>query len=133
MEPLRRSDPGGGPFPRPVGAVPAGLPPLQLPSFDPALWMKLLPGAAMIALVGFVESVSVAQSLAAKRRQSIDPDQELVGLGAANIASALSFGMPVTGGFARSVVNEQAGANSPLASIISAIAAHQKSAGLMPL
>ncbi|HSK41876.1 MAG TPA: sulfate permease, partial [Arenibaculum sp.] len=98
-----------------VGAIPAGLPPFALPSFDPALWVQLLPAAVLISLVGFVESISVAQTLAAKRRQRIGANQELVGLGAANVAAAVSGGYPVTGGFARSVVNYDAGAGTPLA------------------
>ena len=104
-----------------VGEIPAGLPPFALPSFDPALWMELLPAAVLISLVGFVESVSVAQTLAAKRRQRIVANQELVGLGTANIASAISGGYPVTGGFARSVVNFDAGAATPLAGAATAI------------
>ena len=77
--------------------------------------------AVLISVVGFVESVSVAQTLAAKRRQRIDPDQELVGLGASNIASSLSGGYPVTGGFARSVVNFDAGAETPAAGAFTAV------------
>jgi SulP family sulfate permease len=103
-----------------VGAVPQGLPSLGLPTFEwsalQALWLPAL----LIALVGFVESVSVAQSLALKRQQRIQPNRELLGLGAANLASAFSGGFPVTGGFARSVVNFAAGANTPLAGVISA-------------
>ncbi len=102
-----------------VGAVPQGLPALALPSLQGA-GALLLP-ALLISLVGFVESVSVAQSLALKRQQRIDPNRELLGLGAANIASAFSGGFPVTGGFARSVVNFAAGANTPLAGVISAL------------
>ncbi len=71
--------------------------------------------------IGFVESVSVAQTLAAKRRERIDPDQELVGLGASNVASAVSGGFPVTGGFARSVVNFDAGARTPAAGAFTAV------------
>jgi SulP family sulfate permease len=104
-----------------VGEIPSGLPPFALPSFDAALWWQLLPAAALISLVGFVESVSVAQTLAAKRRQRIEPDKELTGLGAANIASALSGGYPVTGGFARSVVNFDAGAETPMAGVFTAV------------
>ncbi len=104
-----------------VGHVPAGLPSLSLPLPDwdalRALWLPAL----LISLVGFVESVSVAQSLAIKRGQRILPDRELLGIGASNIASALSGGFPVTGGFARSVVNFAAGANTPAASMISAV------------
>ncbi|NKC31060.1 STAS domain-containing protein [Roseomonas sp. BU-1] len=104
-----------------VGDIPAGLPPFALPSFDPALWIELLPAAVLISLVGFVESVSVARTLAAKRRQRIVANQELVGLGTANIASAISGGYPVTGGFARSVVNFDAGAATPLAGAATAL------------
>ena len=104
-----------------VGTIPAGLPPATMPSFDPALWAELFPAALAITIVGLVESISVAQSLAAKRRQKIDPDQELRGLGAANIAAAFTGGYPVTGGFARSVVNFAAGANTQLASILTAV------------
>ncbi len=103
-----------------VGDIPSGLPPFAIPSFDAALWWQLLPAAALISLVGFVESVSVAQTLAAKRRQRIVPDRELTGLGAANIAAALSGGYPVTGGFARSVVNFDAGAETPMAGVFTA-------------
>lgn len=104
-----------------VGDVPAGLPALALPSLDWTAMAPLLLPAALISLVGFVESVSVAQSLAFKRGQRISPDRELLGIGAANIASALSGGYPVTGGFARSVVNFSAGAQTPAAGVISAV------------
>ena len=104
-----------------VGNVPAGLPSLVIPSIQlhdiQAIWLPAL----LISLVGFVESVSVAQSLALKRNQRITPNKELLGIGAANIASALSGGYPVTGGFARSVVNFSAGANTPAAGVVSAI------------
>jgi len=104
-----------------VGAVPSGLPPLTVPSFDPDIWSQLFVAALLISVIGFVESVSVAQTLAAKKRQRIVPDQELVGLGASNIAAALSGGYPVTGGFARSVVNFDAGAETPAAGAFTAI------------
>ena len=104
-----------------VGSVPSGLPSLAMPTIElhdiQALWLPAL----LISLVGFVESVSVAQSLALKRNQRITPNKELLGIGAANIASALSGGYPVTGGFARSVVNFSAGANTPAAGVVSAI------------
>ncbi len=98
-----------------VGKVPGGLPPITLPSWNPALWQQLAGPALLIAAVGFVESVSVGQTLAAKRRQRIDPNQELVALGASNVAASLTGGFPVTGGFARSVVNFDAGARTPAA------------------
>jgi len=104
-----------------VGAVPRGLPPLTLPAFDPALWRNLIGSAALLSVIGFVESVSVAQTLAAKRRQRIDPNQELIGLGSANIAAGLTGGYPVTGGFARSVVNYDAGARTPAAGAYTAV------------
>lgn len=106
-----------------VGAIPLGLAPLRLPAVDwtadvAALW----PVAMAIVLVSVVESIAVAQALASKRRQAIDPDRELVALGAANVAAGLFGGYPVTGGFARSVVNDQAGAVSGAASLVTAAA-----------
>ncbi|NDC08535.1 MAG: sulfate permease [Oxalobacteraceae bacterium] len=104
-----------------VGAVPAGLPALTLPSLDMYALRALALPALLISLVGFVESVSVAQSLALKRGQRILPNKELMGIGVANVASAISGGYPVTGGFARSVVNYDAGAHTPAAGIVSAL------------
>lgn len=104
-----------------VGQVPLGLPPLSLPGFNPDLVAALIGPALIISVVGFVESVSVAQTLAAKKRERIDPDSELVGLGAANLAAAFGSGYPVTGGFARSVVNHEAGAATPAAGAFTAI------------
>jgi len=104
-----------------VADIPAGLPHLTLPNFDLDLIQHLLPAALLISLVGFLESVSVAKSLASKRRQKIDANQELIALGAANIGASLTGGYPVTGGFSRSLVNFTAGAVTPLASIITAV------------
>jgi len=104
-----------------VGHIPSGLPGLTLPQFDLALWQALLVPAFLISVIGFVESVSVAQTLAARRRQRINPNHELAGLGAANICAAMSGGFPVTGGFSRSVVNFDAGAVTPMAGIFTAI------------
>ncbi len=103
-----------------VGDIPQGLPPIALPPVDLALWRDLLPSAVLISVVGFVESVSVAQTLAARRRERIAPNRELVGLGAANLAAGFTGGYPVTGGFARSVVNFDAGARTPLAGVMTA-------------
>lgn len=103
-----------------VGAVPQGLPPFTLPLWDLGLWQALLVPALLISVVGFVESVSVGQTLAAKRRQRIEPDQELVALGASNLGAAFTGGFPVTGGFARSVVNFDAGAQTPAAGVFTA-------------
>ena len=92
-----------------------------MPLFDFELWQSLAVPALLLSVIGFVESVSVAQTLAAKKRQRIVPDQELIGLGAANIAASFSGGYPVTGGFARSVVNFDAGAETPAAGMFTAI------------
>ena len=104
-----------------VGAVPTGLPPLTMPSLSPEMWSQLFISGLLISIIGFVESVSVASTLAAKKRQRIIPDQELVGLGASNIATSLTGGYPVTGGFARSVVNFDAGAETPAAGAFTAV------------
>lgn len=116
-----------------VGEVPMGLPPLSAPSLDPSLWSQLFLSALLISIIGFVESVSVAQTLAAKKRQRIDPDQELIGLGASNVAAAVSGGYPVTGGFARSVVNFDAGAETPAAGALTAIGIGLAALFLTPL
>lgn len=104
-----------------VGDIPQSLPPFTVPLFDAELWQRLAVPALLLSIIGFVESVSVAQTLAAKKRQRIVPDQELIGLGAANVAAAFSGGYPVTGGFARSVVNFDAGAETPAAGAFTAI------------
>jgi len=104
-----------------VGEVPQSLPPFTVPSMSLSLLEQLLLPAFLISIIGFVESISVAQTLAAKKRRRIDPDQELIGLGAANIGASLTGGFPVTGGFSRSVVNFDAGAETPAAGAFTAI------------
>lgn len=104
-----------------VGVVPTGLPPFSVPLTDWSVLSALIGPAALISIIGFVESVSVAQTLAAKRQHRIDPNQELTALGASNLASGLSGGFPVTGGFSRSVVNYDAGAQTPAAGAFTAI------------
>lgn len=116
-----------------VGTIPAGLPSLTLPPLTANFAADLVAAAVFISIVGFVESVSVAQTLAAKRRQRIDPNQELIGLGAANVASALSGGYPVTGGFARSAVNFDAGAQTPAAGAFTAAGIAAATVFLTPL
>ena len=116
-----------------VGDVPRGLPPFALPDFDPSLLRDLAGPAFLIAVIGYVESISVAQTLAAKRRERIDPDQEMIGLGAANLAAGVSGGFPVTGGFARSVVNFDAGARTPAAGAFAAIGIALAALFLTPL
>jgi sulfate permease, SulP family len=104
-----------------VGDIPGGLPPLTLPGFDVSLWRALLVPALLISVVGFVESISMAQMLAARRRQRISPNQELIGLGGANLAAAFSAGMPVTGGLSRTVISDEAGAQTPMAGLFAAL------------
>ncbi|MBV1789503.1 sulfate permease [Marinobacterium sp. D7] len=104
-----------------VGEVPRELPSLSLPPLELELIVKLLPLAVLISLVGFIGSVSVAQTFAARRRERIAPNQELIALGGANILTALSSGMPVSGGFSRSVVSYEAGAQTPMAGALSAL------------
>lgn len=116
-----------------VGDTPQGLPHFAAPAFDAELWRALLAPALLIAVIGYVESVSVAQTLAAKRNEKIDLDQELIGLGAANVAAGVSGGFPVTGGFARSVVNFDAGARTPAAGGLAAIGITLAALFLTPL
>jgi sulfate permease, SulP family len=104
-----------------VGTVPAGLPGIALPPFDFALWQQLITPALLIAIVAYVASFAVAQTLAAKKRQHIDPNQELLALGAATIGASLSGGFPVAGGFSRSIVNFEAGAETPAAGAFAAV------------
>ncbi|SDU32784.1 SulP family inorganic anion transporter [Halopseudomonas salegens] len=116
-----------------VGELPAGLPSLvwTTPGWN-TLYSLLLP-ALLISLVSFVESVSIAQSLARHKRQSIDANRELLGLGAANVGAGLSGGFAVCGGFSRSVVNDEAGAQTPLAGVVAALIIALILATLAPL
>ncbi|MWD26557.1 sulfate permease [Aquicoccus sp. SCR17] len=116
-----------------VGEVPQSLPPLTMPSLSPELISQLAVPALLISIIGFVESISVAQTLAAKKRQRIDPDQELIGLGAANLGAAFTGGFPVTGGFSRSVVNYDAGAETPAAGAFTALGLALAALFLTPL
>jgi sulfate permease, SulP family len=103
-----------------VGDVPAGLPRLTLPGVPWDRLGALSKAALVIVFVGYMESIAIAKALASRRRQKVDPDQELIALGAANVGASLTGGYPVTGGFSRSVVNSEAGARTPLASVITA-------------
>ena len=103
-----------------IGNVPVGFPPISLGPFDFSHWQTLLPGALAIAFVGFMEGVSTAQSLTDQRRQTLDANQELIAMGAANVAGALSGGLASTTSISRSAVNHAAGARTGLSSIIAA-------------
>ena len=116
-----------------VGDVPQSLPPLTMPNLSSDLISALLIPAILISIIGFVESISVAQTLAAKKRQQIDPNQELIGLGAANLGAAFTGGFPVTGGFSRSVVNFDAGSETPAAGIYTAMGLAVAAVFLTPL
>ncbi|SHE62025.1 sulfate permease, SulP family [Fodinibius roseus] len=103
-----------------VGEIPRGLPSLEVLSFDPGALQQLLPTILVISLVGYMESIAVAKAIANKHGYKVDPNQELIGLGVANIGGALFQSYPTTGGFSRTAVNDQAGAQTGMASIISA-------------
>jgi SulP family sulfate permease len=103
-----------------VGAVPAGIPAVSLRFLEQTTWWKLLPSALFIALIAYVESVAIAKATANIRRQRIAANQELYALGGANLAAALGGGMPVAGGFSRTMVNFSAGAQSQMATLITA-------------
>ena len=104
-----------------VGDIPKGLPPLSFPLVDQNTLQSLLPAALAISFVGFMEAFAEGKFLATKKRQKVEANQELIALGAANLSAAFTGGYPITGGLSRSVVNFSAGANTGLASIITAI------------
>jgi SulP family sulfate permease len=104
-----------------VGAIVGGLPQLAWPTADLALWLALLPSAAVISVITYIESYSIGATLAARERDQIRPNQELIALGAANIGAALSAAYPVAGSFSRSGVNYAAGARTPVSSIVCAV------------
>jgi len=104
-----------------VGAIPEGLPHFTLPGLGREHWQNLITPAALLALIGFVESISLAQALAAKRRERVDANRELMGLGLANIGSGLSGAFAVTGSFSRTTVNYDAGARTPMAGLLTGI------------
>jgi SulP family sulfate permease len=106
---------GGGEV---VGAIPAGIPAPDLPEIKWDTLLKLLPTALVIALVGFMEAISIAKSMATRTKQRIDPNQELVGQGLSNIVGSLFQSFPVSGSFSRSAVNLSAGAMTGLSSVI---------------
>ncbi len=116
-----------------VGDIPDSLPTFGLPRFDGSLIGNLLPTAIVITIVGFMESIAVAKVYARRHRYEVEPNSELIGLGAANVASGVFGGYPVTGGFSRTAVNDTAGARTPLASIVTAVLVLVTIAFLTPL
>ena len=119
--PLKRDEilmTGGGGV---VGVVPKGLPSISMPKINLEIILQLLPYAAIISLLGFMEAISIAKAMAAKTGQRLDPNQELIGQGLANICGALGSSYPASGSFSRSAVNLQAGAVSGLSSVFTSI------------
>jgi sulfate permease, SulP family len=104
-----------------VGAISSRPPILDIQMPGAAAWVALLPSAALISIVVFVESVSISKYLAGRRRQAVDADQELIALGAANVGSAMSGALPVAGSFSRSMVQFNSGAHTQLASVFLAL------------
>jgi MFS superfamily sulfate permease-like transporter len=109
---------GGGAV---VGVVPSGLPSFTIPSLSVGVFLQLLPYAVIISLLGFMEAISIAKAMAAKTGQRIDPNQELIGQGLANILGAIGKSYPTSGSFSRSAVNLQAGAVSGLSSVFTSM------------
>jgi SulP family sulfate permease len=110
---------GGGEV---VGDIPKGLPAMSMPSIDLNVIVHLLPFAAIISLLGFMEAISIAKAMAAKTGQRLDPNQELIGQGLANICGAIGKSYPTSGSFSRSAVNLQSGAISGLSSVFTSLA-----------
>ncbi len=105
-----------------VGQVPSGLPTFGVPDINLGVLLQLLPYAAIIALLGFMEAVSVAKAMAARTGQRLDPNQELIGQGLANMIGSMANSYPTSGSFSRSAVNLQAGAVSGLSSVFTSMA-----------
>ena len=109
---------GGGEV---VGSIPAGLPQFDLPKFNWDMMVTLLSGALVISLVGFMEAISIAKAMAAKTKARIDPNQELIGQGVANIVGSFSQAFPASGSFSRSAVNLNSGACTGMSSVFAGL------------
>lgn len=116
-----------------IGEIPGGLPSFVLPELAASEFLPLIPLALAISFIGFLETISIGRALAAKRRQKVDSDQEFIALGSANLAAGISGGHPVSGSFARSTVNFNAGANTGLASLVTVVVVGLAAFFLMPL
>lgn len=104
-----------------VGEIPSGLPSLAIPQFDFQMASDLIASAVIISLVGFMEAISIAKAMAAKTKDRVDPNQELIGQGLANIIGSLSQAYPASGSFSRSAVNLNAGARTGMSSVFTGI------------
>ncbi len=109
---------GGGEV---VGSVPEGLPPISMPTLDMDKFGAMLSAALVISLVGFMEAISIAKAVASKTKQRLDPNQELVGQGVANIVGSFSQAYPSSGSFSRTAVNANMGATSGLSAVFTSI------------
>ena len=104
-----------------VGAVPQGLPSVQLPKFDLGVILQLLSAAITISLLGFMEAISIAKAMATQTRQRLDANQELIGQGIGNLVGSLSQSYPTSGSFSRSAVNISAGAVTGFSSVVTSL------------
>ena len=104
-----------------VGEIPEGLPSLGTPQLSWEMAVKLLPSAFVISLVGFMEAISIAKAMASRSKQHIDPNQELIGQGLANMVGSLGQSYPVSGSFSRSAVNFNAGAITGMSAVFTAL------------
>ncbi len=104
-----------------IGRVPSGLPGFRMPSFEWSAVMHLIGATITISLIGFMEAISIAKAMAAKTRQSLSPDRELMGQGLSNIVGSMFQAYPVSGSFSRSAVNINAGAVTGFSSVITVI------------
>jgi SulP family sulfate permease len=116
-----------------VGAIPAGLPPIALPSIDFRIMAQLLSVTVAIAVIGFMEAISIAKAMATRTRQRLDANQELVGQGLANITSSFSGGYAVSGSFSRSAVNMSAGARTGFSAVVTGLVVGIALIALTPL
>jgi len=119
LDPMNLKMTGGGAV---VGTIPKGVPSLSLPTINMKVMLHLFPYAAIICLLGFMEAISIAKAMAAKTGQRLDPNQELIGQGLANILGSMGKSYPTSGSFSRSAVNLQAGAVTGLSSAITSLA-----------
>ncbi|MCF6186585.1 MAG: SulP family inorganic anion transporter [Desulfobulbaceae bacterium] len=118
VDPSKLTLMGGGAI---VGKIPEGLPTLTVPELTIKSFFKLLPTAIIISLLGFMEAIAIAKAMAAKTGQKIDPNQELIGQGLANIIGSMGSSYAVSGSFSRSAVNLQAGAVSGISSVVTSL------------
>lgn len=116
-----------------VGEIPQGLPGPSLPGFDWAVTMDLTSTAVTISLIGFMEAISIARAMAARTRQRLDANQELVGQGLSNVVAGLFQGYPVSGSFSRSAVNINAGAVTGFSSVVTGLVVGAALLWLTPL